>query len=56
MNGKRLLFVILGAALGAVICASVAKLLRVGEPGSLAMGIAGGIVGAFSGRAITRRQ
>lgn len=54
MSGRRLFIICLGAVIGAIACATVAKLLHIERPGSLAMGMAGGIVGAFSGRALTR--
>lgn len=56
MYGKRLLIVIVGAVIGAIACVTVAKLLHLEKPGSLSMGMAGGIVGAFTGRAVARRQ
>ena len=59
MNGKKFLIVMLagalGAAVGALACVSLARLLRWGKPGGLALGMAGAILGAFSGRAAAKR-
>ena len=56
MTGNRLWIVIAGATLGALVSVTVAKWMQIDQASILAVGMGGGIVGAFGGRVVAKKK